>query len=334
MKDLEKVITLKGKRFLLQVEASSDARDYEKFETLRNEIWGFPEDSLPGSRNLMCENFLHDGGALFIGVYAEAPGGTLSADAPHCVGFSYGFVGVKDKEMAFRRPDNLRFYSQYTGLKEDFRHTGLGVAVKEFQREKVLGLFGIASITCTYDPLTGVNARRNIHHFGMEVAEYRVSTYGEYGGLLNRLDVPSDRFFMTWDLRRRVGRKAMSWAPYCSAEHLVLHVEERELNCLTRPLRLEVVGASEFDRGAEIMLVRIPCDFYLMLRETDVVAPAIRQIPIDWRRETRRAFQALFQKGYRVIDFFQAREEPPKNFYVLRKSQNTEKKGDRHEKDQ
>ena len=111
--------------------------------------------------------------------------------------------GVRDKEAGFRDRSNLRFYSQYAGVRKAYQSYGLGILIKEFQREMVLGILGVSTVICTYDPLTGVNAHRNVRHFGMDVLEYRVATYGEYGGLLNRLDVPTDRFLMSWDLERK-----------------------------------------------------------------------------------------------------------------------------------
>ncbi|MCP2605256.1 hypothetical protein NLC29_03785, partial [Candidatus Aminicenantes bacterium AH-873-B07] len=207
MRNLEKIVKIKGKKFLLKVEISDKHEDYLKYEELRNEIWDYPEDNLPGSRNMMCENFFHEGSSLFIAVYKEDEKGDFSKqDSSHLVGFSYGFVGVKDKKIGFRDLENLWFYSQYTGVKENYQHYGLGILIKEFQKEKLIDLFGIYLVTCTYDPLTGVNAYRNIHYFGMEVLEYRVAAYGEFGGRLNREDVPCDRFFMLWDLRKKVER--------------------------------------------------------------------------------------------------------------------------------
>lgn len=319
MKNLEKIVSLKGKRFLLRVETSSEAGDYEKYETMRNEIWGFPEDYLPGPRNLMCENFLHDGSALFLVAYAEAPGGSLCADPALFAGFSYGFVGLKDKERGFCDLANLQFYSQYTGVKESVREFGLGLALKEFQRENVLGLFGIATITCTYDPLTGVNAWRNVHYFRMDVQEYRVSTYGEYGGLLNRLDVPSDRFFMSWDLRRKPSDRRVSWDDRIEPENLIINVDISEVEGCGGRRTLELVRPARLELENDILFFQIPRDFYQMLRETDVEMPEVRKIPIDWRLETRRAFQSYFERGYRVVDFFPAREEPRKNYYILQR---------------
>ncbi len=327
MKNLEKIITLKGKRFLLGVETSHDSEDYAKYEAMRNEIWRFPEDNLPGTRNLMCENFLHDGSALFIVAYSEQPDGKLSEDPAHFVGFSYGFVGVKDKDIAFRSPENLQFYSQYTGVKEEFRDHGLGVAIKEFQREKVADAFGIFTITCTYDPLTGVNAWRNVHHFGMEVVEYRVSTYGEYGGLLNRLDVPSDRFFMSWDLKKKVKRPAKPYESLVSEARLLVEAEEKTVIGRSGPTKLEVITGVDPQKKGEFLLVQIPLDFYLMLRETDVKEAGVRHIPLQWRLETRKAFQTLFERGYKIIDFLQTKDEPRRNFYVLRRAGGRKKKG-------
>jgi predicted GNAT superfamily acetyltransferase len=320
MRNLEKIINLRGRRFLLRVESSSEAGDYEKYEKMRNEIWGFPEDYLPGPRNLMCENFLHDGSALFLAAYSEAPGGSLRADPTLFVGFSYGFVGLKNKEGGFDDPANLQFYSQYTGVKEGFREFGLGLALKEFQREQVLNLFGLATITCTYDPLTGVNAWRNIRHFGMEVLEYRVSTYGEYGGLLNRQDVPSDRFFMSWDLGRKPRERAASWEDKIAPERLIVEAKKADVKGRSGQQTLELVLPAKLELEDDILLVRIPGDFYLLLRETDVEMVEVRKIPVDWRLETRRAFQTYFGRGYRVVDFFSAPGGDKKNYYVLHRT--------------
>jgi predicted GNAT superfamily acetyltransferase len=320
MDKLDKVVRAKGRSFLIRVETSADSRDYEKYERLRNDIWDFPEDNLPGSRNLMCENFLHDGGALILSVYDRGKEGELGPDAGPFIAFSYGFVGVKDKEVAFKKAGNLRFYSQYTGIRDEFRGFGLGVAIKEFQREKVRDLFGISTVTCTYDPLTGVNAWRNVHHFGMDVEEYRVSTYGEYGGRLNRLDVPSDRFFMSWDLTRPAERSVSPWASAFHERLNIVRCHDETVAGRTGPARLEVVTSVDFERDEEILYARIPRDFYLMLRETDVDRQDIRDIPIRWRLETRRLFQTLFAKGYAVADFFSVPGPSPGNFYVLRRT--------------
>lgn len=305
---------------MFRVETSSRSSDYAKYEELRNEIWGFPDDNLPGTRNMMCESYLHEGSSLFIAVYAEAKDGSIGEDPERLIGFSYGFVGVKDKSVAFKSLDNLWFYSQYTGVRPGFQGRGLGVMIKEYQREILRDAFGVYTVSCTYDPLTGVNAHRNVRHFGMEVLEYRAATYGEYGGLLNRTDVPSDRFFMAWDLRKQAKRPAYRLGALLDAGHEVIEAEYSSLPGKTRTVELEVVKNVNLEIPSEVLLVRIPLDYYLMLRETDVADPGIRRIPIEWRMRTRTACQSLFAKGYKVIDFLKVDGPRPRNFYVLKHS--------------
>jgi predicted GNAT superfamily acetyltransferase len=204
------------------------------------------------------------------------------------------------------------------------------VAIKEFQREKVRGLFGISTVTCTYDPLTGVNAWRNVHYFGMDVVDYRVSTYGEYGGLLNRLDVPSDRFFMSWNLSREVRRGEPGGEERPGSGQTVISAEDRLVVGRSGPVKLEVIDGTHLDPDEDHLFVRIPRDFYLMLRETDVEERSVRQIPLDWRLETRVVFTSLLKRGYKVVDFIQTPDVPRRNFYVLRQAvpiKNTMRRG-------
>jgi len=316
----EKIIERKSKKFLFKVETSENHKDYLKYEELREEIWDFPEDSMPGTRNMLCENFLFDGSSLFLAVYAEAEKGGFTEDKAHLVGFSYGFVGIKDKKVAFREVDNIQFYSQYIGVKEDFQEFGLGILIKEFQKEALIDLFGIFTVTCTYDPLTGVNAYRNIYHFGMEVLKYRVDLYGDFGGHLNRRDIPSDRFVMSWDLRREHQRPSFDVESLLEREQIVTVVEFAEIKGKSGPLELEVIREVNLNLDHEFLLLEIPFDFYQILRETDVLDPKIREIPLEWRLKTRQAFQSYFQKGYKIFNFRSIkRNDRRRSFYILKK---------------
>jgi len=316
MRPLEKTIAVRDRRFLLRVETSHRSADYGKYEDLREEIWGFPDDHMSSTRNMMCENVFHEGGSLFIGAFAEAGAGRFEADGPHLVGFCYGFVGVRDKSIGFRDPKNLRFYAQYAGVRTAYQSCGLGILLKEYQREMVLDLLGVSTIICTYDPLTGVNANRNVHHFGMDVLEYRVATYGEYGGLLNRQDVPTDRFLMSWDLTRTGGRAGYDLKAALAAPPTV-RAGSRRVPGKSGEIELEVVEATDPGAAGDVLLVRVPLDFYRMLQETEVADPAVSRIPVDWRMATREVFQALFARGYRVVDFLKAPAGAPANHYVL-----------------
>lgn len=321
MEGLEKVIERKGKRFLLKVENSEDQNDYAKYEELRAEIWGFPEDNMAGMRNMICENFFYEGSSLFIAVFSEAEeGGFTRQDRAHLVGFSYGYVGVKDKEIAFRELDNLQFFSMYTGVREDFQDFGLGILIKEFQREKLMELFGVYTSKCTYDPLTGVNAYRNIHHLGMEVIEYKVALYADFGGRLNRRDIPSDRFVMSWDLRKEPQKTAFDVKSLFERKQVVTEVEQAEIKGKNGFLELEIIKGINIDLDHEFLLVEIPFDFFRMLRETDVEDQRIREIPLEWRLKTREAFQSYLKRDYKVFDFRSIRiNNRQRDFYILKK---------------
>lgn len=319
MRKLEKTVASRGRNFLLRVESSHEAADYQKYEDIRNAVWGFPDDHLAGTRNLMCENFLAEGGSVFIGAFAEGADGAFSLDGDHLAGFCYGFAGILDKEAGFRNPANFRFYSQYAGVRDEFRTFGLGILMKEFQREIVRDVLGIGITICTYDPLTGVNAYRNVHHFGMAVEEYRVATYGEYGGLLNRSDVPTDRFLMSWALDTPARPDNAPATPLPAGARRVLTVESRRVRGKLGPVDFEVVTGSDPAADAEALLIQIPVDFYRILQETEVEDPEVRRIPVDWRLHTRRVFLALFERGYRVVDFLKSGPERPGDFYLLQK---------------
>ncbi len=320
MKELEKIQKVKEKRFLFKVETSDKASDYAKYEELRYGIWGDPRDKLPGMRNMVCENFFHSGNSLIIAVYAEDEEGRFREEKDHFVGFSYGFVGVKDKEVGFREIDNLLYYSQYVGVRRDFQDYRLGILIKEFQKEKLIEIFGIYKVTSTYDPLTGINAYRNIHHFGMDVVEYRESCYGDFGGYLNRVDVPCDRFFLFWDLRREVRGPEYDLEFLFEFGNLAISSEMIEIKGRSGFVKLEVVKDVNLDLTSDFLLVEIPYDFYLMLKETDVPQREIRNIPLEWRMKTRKVFQTLLGRKYKIVDFrWLEKDNRKRDFYVLKR---------------
>jgi predicted GNAT superfamily acetyltransferase len=320
MKNLDIIHALEGKRYLFAVESSQDKDDYQKYEDLRQEIWKEPTDQMAGLRNMLCESYFDRGSSLFTGVFVEDENGTFLKDFDHMVGFSYGFVGVRDKESGFRSLKNLLFYSQYLGVKKGFQDMGLGVLIKEFQKKVVQEIFGVNTITCTYDPLVGVNARRNIHRFGMRIVEYRIAYYQDFGGELNRVDVPGDRLFVSWDLAGDIQKPPYDLDDLAHLDHLVIHSEISDVQGRSGPFRLEVVSNVQHDWDREYALVEIPFDFYKMLKETDVADPNVRKIPLDWRLATREAFQNLFENKYKVVDFRIHRSEDRKrDFYIFKK---------------
>lgn len=325
LKELEKIYRVKGKKFLFKVETSSDTRQYMKYEQLRNRIWGDPKDNLAGLRNMKCENYFQEGSSLFIGVFTEDEKGNFKEDSEYLVGFSYGFVGVNNNQIGFRNVDNLLFYSQYTGVREDFQNLGLAVLIKQFQKEKLLEIFGIQTISCTYDPLSGINAYRNIHQLGMDVNQYKKGDTGVFGGLLNRMDIPCDRFYVWWDLRKKIRRPEYDLGYLFKSGRLALSSEVVEVKGKSGQVKLEAVKEINLNTDWEFLLVEIPYDYYLMLKETDVSDSKVKNLPLDWRMKTREVFQVLFHRGYKIIDFrWLKKDRRKRDFYILIKERSSD----------
>ena len=318
MRDLEIRHEIGGKKFLLQVETSHEAADYMKYEEIREEIWKDPLDSFACARNMAAENYFNEGSSLFIAAYVEDESGGFTKDKANLAGFSYGFVGIKDKEVGFRDLENIEFYSQYTGVKEDYQNIGLGVLIKEFQKKILVEVFGVFTITCTFDPLTGVNAHRNIHRFQMDVVNYLENCYMNFTGKLNRMDVPLDRFFVSWDLKKETREPQYDLDELFDSGKSVIQTEVQEVNGKNGPIQLDVITGIDLSLDNRLLLVEIPFDFYTMLQETDVSDNRVRDIPVVWRFKTREVFQNLFRRGYTIFDFrYIQREDRKRDFYVL-----------------
>jgi predicted GNAT superfamily acetyltransferase len=320
MKNLDTIHIIKGKRYLFSVETSQDMDDYQKYEDLRQEIWKDPGDQMASVRNMRGENYFDKGSTILTGVFVEAENGSFPKERDHFVGFSYGFVGVRDKELGFRSSANFIFYSKYLAVKKGYQDLGLGVLIKLFQKEVVLKVCGLETITCTYDPLTGVNARRNIHRFGMKVLDYREAYYQDFSGELNRVDVPSDRLFVSWDLIGDIRRPSYDLDDLVASNHLVIHSRISEVRGRSGPVRLEVVTDIQPNWDRDYALVEIPFDYYRMIKETDVPDLDVRKIPLDWRLATREVFQKLFELKYKVVDFrIHQGKDNKRDFYIFKK---------------
>lgn len=325
----EEVKESKGRKFLFFVEKSPDEKDYKKYEQLRMKIWEDPKDHLSCPRNMAAENYYNEGSSLFLGIYAEDERGKIRRDAEHFIGFAYGFVGAKNKNTAYQKVSNLSFYSQYAAVRKDYRNLNLGLMLKRFQKKIVRDVFKIHTITCTFDPLTGVNAYRNIHKLGMEVIQYKESFYKGFSGALNRADIPSDRFYVLWKLKEKNKKPNYDLDSLLDQRNLVLSSVVKKIKGKNRQINIEVSQEIDLDvlrSSNRFFLVEIPYDFYSMIQETDVSDRKTRRIPLDWRLKTRMAFKTLFDAGYRVEDFRCKRiKQRYRNFYVMEKKKSVSK---------
>ena len=158
-------------------------RSQEEFaacEVMSREIWGAAERNVV-PRELLLTMQLN--GGLVHGAFA--PDGRL-------VGFCFAFLG--------RRDGQLRLCSHQLGVIPELRGGGIGIALKEAQRDDALRL-GYELVTWTFDPLEARNAYINLHRLGCIARLYDRNHYGAMEDELNR-GLPSDRFEVEWWLRR------------------------------------------------------------------------------------------------------------------------------------
>ena len=151
---------------------------------LQKEIWNWTDIELVPVR-------------LF--VVAEKIGGhVLGAFAGNeMVGFAYGLPGMRGK--------HAYLHSHMLGVDEKHRNTGLGRALKLFQREIAMKQ-GFDLIEWTFDPLEIKNAYLNIEKLGAIARRYTVNQYGITTSPLQG-GLPTDRLIAEWWLRsRRVQR--------------------------------------------------------------------------------------------------------------------------------
>ncbi len=318
---LETIQEFRGRRFLFVVETSPKGEDYQKYQALCMQIWEDPDHRLAGERNMASENYLFYGSSLFIAVYQGDQTGSITKEARNLAAFAYGYVGVEDKSIAYRDPANLTFYSHYAVVRPDLQNWGLGVRLKEFQAEQVKHLMGVGIITCTFDPLDGINAYRNLHILGMEVRAYKDDHHKGFGGRANRLDVPGDRFLAAWYLDQpRRPRTEIDVSRLLAAGAGLIRTEVRRIQGKSRTLDLEVALDLIAETEQATVLIEIPYDYYTLLQETEVTDAAVRQIAVKWRHLTRRAFHSLVPAGYNIIDFVcYTQGSRKRDFYVLQK---------------
>jgi predicted GNAT superfamily acetyltransferase len=154
----------------------------------------------------------------------------------------------------------------------------------------------------------------------MDVVEYRDAFYEDFLGLLNRVDIPCDRFIIFWDLKKDIQRPEYDLERLIDSGYIALEAGIEEVKGRSGILKIEVVKDLNLDLNHELLLVEIPVDFYRMLRETDVAENKVRSIPLEWRMKTRQVFKTLFERKYKIIDFRLLKKDKNKrDFYILQR---------------
>jgi predicted GNAT superfamily acetyltransferase len=263
---------------LYEIRALSTLEDCREVARLERVVWGYTdaEDVVPPPVLIVS---IKRGGILL---------GAFDA-AGEMKGFVYSLPGLKDG-----RPMQ---WSHMLGVTPDARNAGLGVQLKVAQRQATLEM-GLDLIEWTYDPLQALNAHLNFARLGVVVEEYEENIYGESSSPLHR-GSPTDRFIAQWRIREpHVERRLAASGPVI-----------RDQSVASAP----VVNPSRDGAGwvrptpgnltltSRRLLVEIPTGFAEMQQHAPDLA-------LEWRLATRAIFQHYLRRGYRVVDFFLARE--------------------------
>ncbi|WP_019588498.1 GNAT family N-acetyltransferase [Deinococcus apachensis] len=168
-------------------------------------------------------------------------------------------------------------HSHRLGVHPRCRRQGLGERLKHFQRAWCLER-GVTRVRWTFDPLLLANAHLNIHRLGAAAVTYLPNYYGEMTGI--NAGVPSDRFEVEWQL---------------DSERVTAHLNGHAGDNWPAGEAFDPLHDGLPAETPDALAVRVPADYYRMLREEPGRA-------LEWRRRTRPLFDSLFQAGHALVD--------------------------------
>ena len=278
--------------------------EYRACEALQREVWGeefaeiVPAGLLKVTRRV---------GGVASGAFDEE--GRL-------LGFVYGITGLDDDGRPLH-------WSHMLGVRPDARDRGLGLRLKEHQRELLLER-GVGEARWTFDPLVARNAHFNLNRLGVEVVDYQSDMYGASESKLHR-GLGTDRFVVAWDLAAYDPDAPRSRGPSGLLRDQAAGGNSRSgpegggapapeaQDGPPDPATADGAGAPAAPAGPDageappVVRIEVPADVFAV-RESDADAAA------EWRRRTRRAFLSRLEAGYRVAGFVPG---PDRGFYVL-----------------
>jgi predicted GNAT superfamily acetyltransferase len=274
----------------MHIRALTTLEDCRKVTELEKTVWGYTdaEDVVPPPVLIVS---IKRGGVL-LGSFDEA--GAMN-------GFVYSIPAIKDG-----RPSQ---WSHMLGVTERARSAGVGTQLKLAQRQATLDM-GLDLIEWTYDPLQALNAHLNFTKLGVVVEEYEENIYGVSSSPLHR-GTPTDRFVAEWNVREpHVARRIAGGA-------LPIRDAGVASAAVVNPARMGSAWLEPADGDLTVrerrLLVEIPTGFGDMQREAPDLA-------LEWRLSTRRIFQEYLGRGYRVVDFFLARDAGRGQYLLALKS--------------
>lgn len=255
----------------------------------------------------------HDVASPAILKIVQALGGVAAGAfgaAGEMLGFVFGITGIRDG-----RPLH---WSHMLAVLPEARGRDLGFHLKAYQRRLLLSL-GVETVEWTYDPLVAKNAYLNLVRLGARPVRYVRDFYGSGADSALSVGIGTDRFVVEWRIADpRVARaveRGREPTAEGGAETAETPADVPVVNVRVSPAPGAALEPVEADPpAAPVVRVEVPVDVQEVRRESPETAAR-------WRASTRRAFEALLERGYRVETF--ERVPAPsaggrRTFYLLR----------------
>jgi predicted GNAT superfamily acetyltransferase len=268
----------------ITIRPAATIADYHACQDVQRRAWGITEEQYVVPIATMVGAQLH--GGLVLGAF-DAEG--------QAVGLSFAFLGRMDGRLCL--------YSQLTGVAPGQQGGGIGLRLKQAQREFARAA-GLELIAWAFDPLQAGNAHFNLGRLGARSHTYIENMYGLRTDSLNA-GVPTDRLIAVWSTAEEPRSRS------------TLHPDELEQ--LPRVVEgvalpgggLEVIALVEFADGHTSILLEVPDDIGRLRAESPTLAEA-------WRRSIADTFTTLFAAGFEAVDFVRSPSAAgPRGYYVL-----------------
>lgn len=267
--------------------------EYLAAEELQRIVW-----QMPDWRDVVPANLLitaHKNGGILLGAFDPTS---------RLIGFVFSFPGWVEQHGQ----RILKQCSHMLAVLPEFQGQKIGEQLKFAQRQVALDQ-QIPLITWTYDPLLALNANLNLVRLGTIARQYIVNAYGEMTDALNA-GLPSDRFQVEWWLdaprvhvRTSAPPPRQEWDALIRAGAQLIFQVQFDGRDLPRIIHTH-------SPTSEILMLEIPVNL-------NAVKSADATLALDWRLQTRQAFQELFAVGYVAVDFVFTRDTPARAAYVL-----------------
>ena len=257
--------------------------EYRECVALQEETWGHGFSERVSAAILKVSQIL---GGVAAGAYDRQ--GEL-------LGFVYGMTGLRDGELVH--------WSDMLAVKRGLRDTGLGRALKAYQRQVLLEK-GITTMLWTFDPLQSRNAHLNFSRLGIVVREYARDMYGQTDSPLHR-GIGTDRLIALWQMdsprvRRRVSGEDVG-PPEGAGSGAPSALEADVDGELPRP------GTPDVTLSSDRVRVSIPADI------SHIMAASL-ELALEWREATREALHHYMAQGYEIQELLR---RPAVSEYLL-----------------